>query len=218
MIRVVVVEDEADLRDSVVKFLSRRGMEVRGVGDGRALTAELARAPADVVVLDVNLPGETGFVLAARLRALQQVGVIMMTARTEVTDQIVGLSTGADSYLTKPVNLGVLEAAIRSLAGRLQDLRPPDSAGPSGRWRLDVSGWRLIAPDGREAALSTNEFRILKTLVGAGDLVRRETLFAALGKEGGIADGYSLNTLLNRLRRKAEADCGAALPLKPVRA
>lgn len=220
MIRVVVVEDEADLRDSVVKFLCRMGMNARGAADGRALTAELAREPADVVVLDVNLPGETGFALAARLRALQRIGVIMMTARTEVTDQIVGLSAGADSYLTKPVDLRVLEAAIRSLAGRLGGGHVAQTvAKPPGPWRLDAGAWSLISPEGRQVALSSNELRVLKVMSGGGDeLVRREALFAALGKAGDIADGFSLNALLNRLRRKVEAGCGAPLPLKPIRA
>ncbi len=216
MIKVLVVEDEADLRDTVVSFLTQIGMSVRGVADGAALIRELEADPPHVIVLDVNLPGETGFTLAARVRTLGNFGVIMTTARSDATDQIVGLTAGADSYLVKPVNLRVLEAAIRNLAGRVRQPFPQTTAGG---WRLDSSDWRLSAPDGRVVDLSVSEHRLLAAFCGAGEsVVRRETLFAGLGKAGDIADGYALNALLNRLRRKVEASLGLSLPLRPVRA
>lgn len=217
MIKVLVVEDEADLRDTVVSFLAQIGMAVRGVADGAALIRELEADPPHVIVLDVNLPGETGFTLAARVRTLGNFGVIMTTARSDATDQIVGLSAGADSYLVKPVNLRVLEAAIRNLAGRVRQPFPQTTT--HGGWRLDNSDWRLSAPDGRVVDLSVSEHRLLAAFCGAGEsVVRRETLFAGLGKAGDIADGYALNALLNRLRRKVEASLGLSLPLRPVRA
>lgn len=216
MIKVLVVEDEADLRDTTVSFLSQIGMSARGVGDGAAMAREMDANPPDVVVLDINLPGETGFTLAARLRAAGEVGVIITTARGDATDQIVGLSAGADNYLVKPVDLRVLEAAIRRLAERMRPSAAPEA---SSGWRLETSAWRLVAPDNRGVDLSVNEHRLLQALCGAGEtVVRREVLFSALGKAGDIADGYALNALLNRLRRKVEAALGLPLPLRPVRA
>ena len=216
MIKVLVVEDEADLRDTTVSFLRQIGMAARGVGDGAAMAREMDADPPDVVILDVNLPGETGFTLAARLRATGDVGLIMTTARGEATDQIVGLSAGADNYLVKPVDLRVLEAAIRRLAERMH---PPAAPDPSSGWRLEASAWQLIAPDNSGVELSVNEHRLLQAVCGAGEtVVRREALFAALGKAGDIADGYALNALLNRLRRKVETALGQPLPLRPVRA
>ena len=116
---VIVVEDDIDLRDSICAFLAAEGTDIRGVGDGTELDRIWADRPANILVLDLGLPGESGLAIAARMRRHSPVGIIMLTARAQAHDRIAGLECGADNYLVKPVVLSELAAAIGALARRL---------------------------------------------------------------------------------------------------
>jgi two-component system, LytTR family, response regulator len=116
---IIVVDDELDLREAVVEYLLGEGFEARGAASGVELDALLGKAPAAVVILDVNMPGEDGFSIARRLRASGPVGIIMLTSRDDVIDRVVGLEIGADDYVAKPFATRELLARIRTLLRRL---------------------------------------------------------------------------------------------------
>ncbi|WP_342760727.1 response regulator transcription factor [Azospirillum thermophilum] len=118
MARIVVVEDEADLRDDLVEYLERCGYEVRGAASGSELDAVLEQGTADVIILDVNLPDEDGFSIARRIRTASNAAIIMLTARSSLIDRVIGLELGADVYLVKPVNFREVEAQIKALLRR----------------------------------------------------------------------------------------------------
>ena len=120
MARIAVVEDEAPLRTDLVEYLSACGHDVAGCADGKELDHCLDSRAIDIIILDVNLPGEGGFSIAGRLRSHSEVGIIMLTARGLNVDRVVGLEVGADVYMVKPVELRELEAQVRTLSRRMR--------------------------------------------------------------------------------------------------
>ena len=132
---VVVVDDEADLRDTVVAYLTRQGLSARGAANATELRAHLDAAPADLVVLDIAMPGEDGLSVARWLRARgDDIGIVMLTAAAEVVDRVVGLEVGADDYLAKPFDPRELLARLRALLRRRATARgTASSAAPPGR-------------------------------------------------------------------------------------
>lgn len=213
---VIVVEDDADLLDSVRVFLRAEGFDVRGVGGGRELEAAWRKRPCDILVLDVNLPDDSGFAVAARMRAVSPVGIIMMTARSTVDDRISGLECGADSFLVKPVEPRELVAAIRSLARRLA-VDPSPAAVESEAWVFDTVNWALTAPNGRSVDLTFAEFNLVSTLVETpGEAVTADALMSALGTVV-ASSRRGLDSVLVRFRRKVEERAGVSAPIKSVR-
>jgi two-component system, OmpR family, response regulator len=227
--RIAVVEDEAALRADLVEYLSGCGHEVVGCEHGAAMDRALAADGADIIILDVNLPGEDGFSIAGRLRERSEVGIIMLTARGLNIDRVVGLEIGADVYMVKPVELRELEAQVRTLARRLKvtaqcaPASPPLSApdclavtNPEG-WVYDQVAWTLIAPGGGSVKLTGNE-RVFASLLVArpGEPVSRDTLFSALGKRSWDPADRSVDSLVRRLRAKGEQALGRPLPIEAV--
>ncbi|MFA7428654.1 MAG: response regulator transcription factor [Rhodospirillaceae bacterium] len=213
-IKVILVDDEEDFRDPVTRFLRRRGMTVHDVGSVEELTAALPAFAPDIIVLDLNLPGESGLDAVERLRGTCGAGIIMATARRGVDDRIHGLSLGADSYLEKPLDVRELEAMIRSLWGRLAARAP---AAPETVWLFSPEDWTLTAPDGLSIRLSTAEYNMITLLARKpGVAVSRDILFQALGKTASGPEDRSLDVLISRLRNKLAAS-EHALPLKAVR-
>lgn len=213
-ISVIVVEDEAALRDEVVAFLSARGMAVRAAADGPALWREFdARAP-DVVVLDLGLPGEDGIAIAAELRRrAPAIGIVMTTARGAVQDRIVGYEIGANVYLVKPVDLGELVAAIRATLRRGEAEVPVKPAGSSA-WKLDLTAWRLAAPDGRAVQLTRAEMQVLGRLTeGPGMAVSRAALGRSMGKVDDLSEYRYVDQVIRRLRRKIETQLDLDPPI-----
>ena len=212
-IKVMLVEDEEDFRQPVSRFLTKTGMDVVGVGSAEEMNEALLHFMPDIIVLDVNLPGESGLDALLRLRTQTKTRLIMLTARGTDEDRIRGIVRGADSYLSKPVNLHELEAMIRMLWGRLQPV--PDIA--ENTWTFDVERWLLISPQNQETQLSAAEYRVLYALVSTpGTPVSRDTLFEAMGRVSSGIDDRSLDVLLSRLRRKVEGSM-FTLPIKSVR-
>lgn len=221
MARIAVVEDESSLRADLVEYLSACGHEVAGCEDGPALDRALSGHPADIVILDVNLPGEDGFSIAKRLREHSEVGIIMLTARGVNVDRVVGLEIGADVYLVKPIELRELEAQIRTLARRLKVLPAQASAPPSppvtSSWIYDQVAWALIAPDGTTLKLTANERVFVSLLVEyPGEPVSRADIFRALGKREWDVGDRSVDSMVRRLRSKGEEALGRPLPVEAV--
>ena len=225
-IEICLVEDEADLREELAGALLDVGFGVRAFSASRELYAALLMAPCNIVILDIGLPGEDGFSIAARLHNLGSMGIIMLSARVAIEDRVRSLQGGADVYLTKPVDLRELVAVVSSLARRLaapapaQAVRPPDistSTSTTPTWSLSADSWAVLAPDNTSLPLTAQERAFLMRLWAcAGQAVSREELAIALGGDPYEYDFHRLDALVSRLRRKV-IDLGFSLPLRAVR-
>ncbi|QNH23242.1 DNA-binding response regulator [Xanthomonas sp. GW] len=215
-LRVLVLEDDPTLRERILlPGLRRFGFDTHGCGSGAELQARLRTWPADIVVLDVGLPDTDGFTVARELRQqYPAIGIVMLTSLGETEDRVRGLTGGADAYLSKPVEIDLLAATLHSLTRRLggTPLEPT-----RGRWQLSEDGWCLLAPSGAAAALTASERRLCKRLLEQpGLLVAREALIAALTDRVYDFDAHRLDSMVHRLRSKAQRRCGIALPLAAV--
>jgi DNA-binding response OmpR family regulator len=183
------------MREYLVTGLQAFGLRVAGAAHGEALDAAMAESEPDLVILDIGLPGEDGFTIAARLRRERpRLGIIMLTARDGLEDRIKGLDGGADLYFAKPVDLRELAAAIGSLHRRL---------GGGQAWRLDRRESRLLTPRGVPVALTDLELRFLSPLMARpGEVVDREELFAALEQRSDLYAMRRMETMVSRLRSK----------------
>jgi DNA-binding response OmpR family regulator len=224
---IIVVDDEPEIRSMLVDYLSHAGFRVRAAEGGAAMRRILAEQPADLVLLDINMPGEDGLSLARFLRANTEVGIVMLTAAGEVVDRVVGLEIGADDYIAKPVDLRELLARIRAVLRRLRT-RPPAVAAaaetpaarlmPIGACKLDLDAHRLYDGDGQEVPITSMEFDLLKAFVEHPNRVlsRDQLLDLAHNKDWEPFD-RSIDIRIARLRRKIEADPSKPQVVKTVR-
>jgi len=205
--RVLVVDDDASLRELLTDYLRREGFEVFGVEDGAAMFDWLQREDADILILDLMLPGEDGLTLARRLRAHSEMPIIMLSARSEDIDRIVGLEVGADDYLAKPFNPRELLARIRAVLRRqvppaAEDAAPQMAA--FGPYRLDLAA-RQLTRDGELVPLTGSEFDLLRIFVEHPNrMLDRDRLLDLLkGYERHPFD-RSIDVQVARLRAKIE--------------
>lgn len=218
MARIIVVEDESALREDIVLYLQSEGHEVAQLPSGRGLDDILADG-ADIVILDINLPGESGLDIAARLRRTSRLGIIMLTARRLEHDRLAGLDAGADMYLSKPVSFRELAAHVRALCRRmLTDGEIPAVAEvPGTPWLLKRTTWRLAPPTGPEIPLTKLELQFLACLADAPDSsVMRNELMQVIYGAALDSNSRALDAMVRRLRVKAEKTSGVALPLQAV--
>jgi len=211
-LRIIIVEDEPELQQLLVTVLSRFGHDVRGVGDGISLDRALADYPADIVVLDLNLPGEDGVDIAQRLRQKHQCGIIMTTSRSMVDERVKGFDSGADLYFVKPIVPLELHAALLNLARRLKL-----SAAPAGdSWRFDPKFSVIRTPRDIIITLTANECIVIRRLLAApGETVSRAEIFLALGYPDDEYSSKRLEVMLSRLRSKVNAlDPESELPVR----
>lgn len=201
--RVLLVDDDTELCDMLVRYLGQDGFRVAAVHDGEAAVAAIRRTEPGIVVLDITMPVLDGFEALRRIRAFSAVPVLMLTARGDDVDRIVGLEIGADDYLPKPFNPRELSARLRAI---LRRARAP--AAPAGRRLVvgDVSldpGGRTVLRAGEPLTLTSTEFAIVELLLrDAGQVVPKEVLSAqALGRRLAPLD-RSLDTHVGNLRRK----------------
>ncbi|MDX9767495.1 MAG: response regulator transcription factor [Ectothiorhodospiraceae bacterium] len=217
-IEVCCVDDDTDLREAIVRALDAQGFRARGFGGSRELYLGLLQRPCRIAVLDVGLPGEDGFSIAANLRANDPgMGIVMLTACGGTDHRVQGLLGGADAYLVKPVDMRELVATLHSLARRLG--RPTEAASTATPgWHLALDGWCLVAPDATQISLTGSERALLQTLMRSPDLpVARDALVTALGHDSDYYLPHRLDMLIGRLRRKVLETAGRPLPLKAVR-
>ncbi len=223
---IIVVDDEPEIRSMLVDYLSHSGFTVRAAEDGAAMRRILAEQPADLVILDINMPGEDGLSLARFLRANTEVGIVMLTAAGEVVDRVVGLEIGADDYIPKPVDLRELLARIRAVLRRLRAAPAEPAAGEApaakmtqiGACKLDLEAHRLYDADGQEVPITSMEFDLLKAFVEHPNRVlsRDQLLDLAHNKDWEPFD-RSIDIRIARLRRKIEADPSKPQVVKTVR-
>lgn len=221
-IRVCIVEDDADLREEIVAGLGDFGFAVRGFADAIGLYRGLLQSPCDVVIVDIGLPHEDGFAVAASLRAIGDVGIVFLTGRSTVEDRVRGLMEGGDVYLVKPVDLRELAATLVSVRRRMAVAasapdEPRQPAGGQG-WTLLSGGWALLAPSGVSVTLTASERALVQCLFAqAENVVSREALVDALGHRIDYYLSHRLDMLVSRLRRKVGNETGCVLPLRAVR-
>lgn len=196
-VRVIVVEDNADLLEDTVFQLDNAGFLVRGAADGPQMDALLVNEVSDIIVLDVNLPFESGFEIARRLRSEGSYGIIMLTARSELDDKLQGLENGADVYLIKPVDRRELIACINSLIRRLQ----PVAEIPF--WQFDTQLRLLISPAGFKLRLTPQDVRILRLLHdNPAKVFSRKNIIQSLDIEFMSEPDGRINMMISRLRQK----------------
>lgn len=210
--RILVVDDDPEIRGLVSEFLGRHGFLVEAAEDGPAMERALMREPADLVVLDVMLPGEDGLSLTRRLAAGPGTPVVILSAMGEDTDRIVGLEVGADDYLAKPCNPRELLARVRAVLRRNPDARDRRTARPDGTavefagWQLDLLRRELRSPHGVLVELSGGEIALLRAFVERPQrvLTRDQLLDYARGPDADAFD-RAVDVQVSRLRRKLAA-------------
>lgn len=224
---IIVVEDEPGIREMLRDYLSGHGFAVRQAADAAACRRLLVESPADLVLLDINMPGEDGLSLARWLRAqpaLARLGIVMLTAESDVVDRIVGLEIGADDYITKPFDLRELRARLRTLLRRLTPAlqAAPEAALPEDTVRfgsrlLHLGSRRLCDAGGLEIPLTAMEFDLLKCFASHPDRVLSRDQLLDLAHHGQWEPfDRSIDIRIARLRRKIEADPSHPTVLKTV--
>lgn len=207
---ILVVDDHLDIRDLVSRALLKDGFQVSTAADGNAMRQALANSDIDLIVLDLMMPGDDGLTLCREVRARSDIPIIMLTARSDEIDKVVGLELGADDYLGKPFGSRELVARIRAV---LRRKTPGGQQEPAlqprlyafERWKLDVDARELIGDDGVSVALSTGEYDLLMAFAEHPRRVlnRDQLLDLARGRQANLFD-RSIDTQVSRLRRKLE--------------
>ena len=225
---ILVVDDDAGIRELVVTYLRKQGLQASAAADGAHMRATLAAHRIDLVLLDLMLPGDDGIALCRALRApgAPFVPIIMLTARGEEADRILGLELGADDYLTKPFAARELLARIRAVLRRTRMLPPnmaPAAAEPArhlafGAWRLDTTARHLVDGAGTMVALSGAEYRMLRVLLQHPQrvLTRDQLLSLTQGREADVFD-RSIDLLISRLRQRLGDEARGGRYIKTVR-
>ncbi|SFK28901.1 response regulator transcription factor [Celeribacter neptunius] len=217
---IILVEDDADLRESLLDCLHASGRNAYGAGSAREFYRLLATQEADIAVVDLNLPDEDGFSLIRFLREERpQTGIVLLSGHATVSNRIEGLRTGADVFLAKPVAYDEFDAAIQSVSRRLATLAGSDKGGQgAGSWVFDQKGLRLIAYDGQMVFLTNQEARLLSILADADEkIVPHDTLLSRLGYSLDDAGKRCLSAVLVRLRSKVKDTTGLTMPIQALR-
>ena len=221
--RVLIVDDDEDIRSLLEEYLRKNDFDAHAVGDGMAMWEALAVKPASLVVLDLMLPGEDGLSLCRQLRARSQVPVLMLTARGEAADRILGLEMGADDYLAKPFDPRELLARIRSILRRAKSLPTdtevdvPETFRFSG-WQLDTRARNLCAPDGVVVPLSGAEYRLLLIFLQNPNVVlsREQLSNFTFGRDPDPLD-RTIDMQVSRLRERLREQAREPEIIKTVR-
>ena len=206
MTRVLLVEDEESYREATSYMLRREGYDVVAAADGRTGLDEFARAGADIVLLDLMLPGLSGVEVCRQLRQVSSVPVIMVTARDSEIDKVVGLEIGADDYVTKPFSHRELVARIRAVLRRGQDNEPIADAIEAGDVRMNVERHEVTL-HGEPVRLALKEFELLEMFLrNPGRVLTRGQLIDRVWGSDYFGDTKTLDVHVKRLRAKLEAD------------
>ena len=221
--RVLIVDDDEDIQSLLEEYLRKNGFDAHAVANGKAMREALALKPASLVVLDLMLPGEDGLSLCRQLRSHSQVPVLMLTARGEAVDRILGLEMGAEDYLAKPFDPRELLARIRSILRRAKSLptdtgvNVPESFSFS-EWRLDTLARNLCAPDGVVVPLSGAEYRLLLIFLQNPNVVlsRDQLSNFTFGRDADPLD-RTIDMQVSRLRERLREQAREPEIIKTVR-
>jgi len=220
---ILIVDDDAEIRQLLGSYLLKNGLRTTAAADGKAMWQALDAARVDLVVLDLMLPGEDGLTLCRKLRARSDIPVIMLTARGDETDRIVGLEMGADDYLPKPFSARELLARIKVILRRARSL--PDNLRPEearhiafAGWTLDTAQRHLVSGEGVVTALSGAEYRLLRIFLSHPNRVlnRDQLVDLTQGKQADPLD-RSIDVQVSRLRHRLGDDPRDPRLIKTVR-
>ena len=217
---LLVVDDERDVRETLREYFELNGFDVHAAADGPGMRNVMKQRDVDVILMDVNLPGEDGLSLTRELRSAHNVGIIMVTAMGQTVDRIVGLEMGADDYIAKPFELREVLARVKSVLRRMTQPAPAaalDSV-KMGSCTLDLAGHRLSDEKGVDIPMTSMEFDLLKAFAAAPDrvLTREQLLELAHNPNADVFD-RSIDLRIARLRRKIEVDVAHPQVIKTVR-
>ena len=214
MTKILVVEDEASFSDALAYLLGREGFEVSVVDNGNAAIEEFDRHGADLVLLDLMLPGLSGTEVCRQIRSKSNVPIIMLTAKDTEVDKVVGLELGADDYVTKPYSTRELVARIKAVLRRVaegDDAQSTDGALTAGPVRMDIER-HIVTVNGATQSLPLKEFELLEYLMrNSGRVLTRSQLIDRVWGSDYFGDTKTLDVHIKRLRAKIEAD-----PANPV--
>ena len=220
---ILIVDDDAEIRTLLQRYLEKNGLRATAVADGRAMRQALDRGAFDLVVLDVMLPGDDGFTLCRELRARSDIPVIMLTARGEEMDRVVGLEMGADDYVPKPFSARELLARIKVILRRAlslpRNLQPEeDPRIRFGGWTLDTVQRHLMSPAGVVTPIGGAEYRLLRIFLEHPNRVlsRDQLIDLTQGKEADPLD-RSIDVQVSRLRRRLADGPGDGAMIRTVR-
>jgi len=209
---ILVVEDEPVTRATLAGYFKNEGYTVSVASEGTEARALFADNDIDLILLDINLPGEDGLSLLREIRRTSEVGVIMVTGKTDDVDRIIGLEMGADDYVTKPFNPRELFARVKNLIRRtrlLRELTGDENRFRFGGWHLDIAKRSLTAPGGEAVRLTRGEFELLTALArNRGRVMTRDSLLDHVSHRDWSPNDRSIDVLIGRLRRKIEEDPG----------
>jgi len=220
---ILVVDDDLEIRQLLKAYLEKNGFQVSMAAEGTGMWTALERARIDLIVLDLMLPGVDGMELCRTLRASSRIPVIMLTARGDEMDRILGLEMGADDYLAKPFSARELLARIKVVLRRVRDLPiDPMADAPDqlvfSNWLLDSRTQNLKSPDGVVIPLSNAEYRLLHVLLTHPNraLTRDQLLDLTQGRDSGPFD-RSIDVLIGRLRKRLGDDAKQPTLIKTLR-
>jgi two-component system phosphate regulon response regulator OmpR len=220
--RVLIVDDDAVIRETTGEYLSGHGYEIALAADGEQMRAAFSAAAPDVVLLDLKLPGEDGLSLTRWLRANHDVGIIMVTGAGEVVDRVIGLEIGADDYIAKPFDPRELRARLKSLLRRTAERPAAKATAPKqiriGRFTLNLATHQLVDDNGAELPLTGMEFDLLRVFVeNANRVLSRDQLLTLTCNREWEPFDRSIDIRIARLRRKIETDPAEPAVIKTVR-
>lgn len=207
MTRILVVEDEESLSEPLAFLLGREGFEVQVADNGIDAVTEFERNGADLVLLDVMLPGQSGMEVCKQIRAVSAVPIIMLTAKDSEIDKVLGLELGADDYVTKPYLSRELIARIRAVLRRQQETEEVSTnTVESGPVRMDIER-HVVTVAGENIAMPLKEFELLEMLLrNAGRVLTRAQLIDRVWGSDYVGDTKTLDVHVKRLRSKIEPD------------
>jgi two-component system OmpR family response regulator len=223
---ILIVDDDREIRELVSSYLKKNGLRVTAVADGRHMRSFLEANSVDLIILDVMMPGDDGLVLSRELRAGRHkaIPIVMLTARTDEMDRIIGLEMGADDYLAKPFSARELLARIKAVLRRTRMLPPNLQVSEAGqllsfgKWKLDTTARHLVDSDGTVIALSGAEYRLLRVFIDHPQRVlnRDQLLNLTQGRDAELFD-RSIDLLVSRVRQRLGDDAREPTYIKTVR-
>lgn len=220
---IIVVDDEPIIQKMVQQYLTKEGYRVSTADGGSALRRLLDKDPADLIILDLNMPEEHGFSILAHIRQTSNAGVIILTSSDDEVNQVVGLELGSDDYVSKSSDMRQLLARVRSVLRRVkaspvEQIDAEQTVFQFDGWRLDPSARQLLKPDGSELCLTTLEFDLLSALVeSAGRVLNRDQLLEITRNRDWSPYDRSVDNSISRLRQKLEINSKSPKIIKTVR-